>query len=428
MSTILLRSAVMGFVLAGMLGCAPTMEDFPKMQEEFKTSGSDDRTKTIAKIGEMSEPATEVFTFLCTVTKDDSTDSVRSAAIQSLVKLQANQSAACVEQALTQDKSEQVRKSAVAAYGKLAGIGSGTVLAKVAVDDSSAAVRSAALRQVCDSGGGQAFTVVSDRLKNDPDPEVRKTAAEMTGKLQMENALEVLQEVAKTDADAGVKAAAVRACGKIPGDESLKFLADSLKDENLRDAAISGLHENKRGHNSPAIVADLIAGAQKSDKIDQRLVEMFALSDSPAAGNYLLQSITGYSDSFGEDEFISKIVRTLKSQGSYSLVPKLREVLRTGKEARPMRNAAIALGRFGQNEAVPELMDIVNKRNSRVYDNVASSAIWALGSMKQGDHSLWNTLCTMKKTDKKEYSNKAAEALSIYYYGAKWDVKPQVCK
>jgi HEAT repeat protein len=417
-----LRSLLLALsVSVAFAGCAPTMKDFPKLQQSFLSEqDAANRQKIVKKAGKIKDATPEVRQFLQEALKNDKSPSVRQESIDSLIALNATSSADTIKAVLVNDSSSEVRSSAVRALYSFEGRNSFGSL-KLAVRDKDPRVRSTSINFLAKVDGAEAVNLIAECLQRDVDQSVRASAATAIVQTSYADSFSLLKNAAINDPSLMVKSSAVEAIGVVPGDKSLDFLAVCLKDESLQEAALTALARNNRGHDSPEIITLIIDMMSQESTIDDRKVSILLSSNDRRVDSTMLKVILSAND----NDIVSRIAKAYKSRGNYSLVPPLVNALYGSNSRQQTNNSITALGTFGDNRGVPPLLSIARGNDGCM----AMNAIWALGNMQKGDMEVWNCLCGLHKfSPDKDVSWRAGESLFNYYNSAAWRQKPQVCE
>ena len=173
----------------------------------------------------------------------------------------------------------------------------------------------------------------------EPDASVRLDAAEALGLLKAKEALAALKQTAQTDQDGLVRQHAAIAVIQTGGDTILGEVAKNLRDENPEVAAHAAVTLGRVGDR----------------RIVPNLLEAFQTED-PYVGSAIAWALGELKDA----RAVSWLVAALEN----GFVP---------------ANAAEALGRIGDPDAVPALMNTLNHPN----DDARAYAARALGLMRE---------------------------------------------
>lgn len=397
--------------------CAPTMKDLPKLQAKLSDPDEKTRISTVKKIGEIKDPTPETIPILFTTLKNDTSPAVRAECATSLKKLGFPEAEGALTEALKTDPDPTVRTNSAEALYVVAGYKVLDLLIYTSNNDSSPQVRSACLKQVGKIGGPKASQNLMGKLGDDQSSEVRAQAASSLGEMKDDGAYGLLKGTAFNDSDLDVRRACVIAVGNYPGDDSMQFLCKSLKTTDLQDAAITTIHENRRGNESREAITYILQIANNSTQIDDRVVEIFLDTQDPRVNQYLYRVIV-YE--YTSSDTIKAIVNKTRRENDTSMVPNLISTLRSTNNSSVQINCSRALGYFQDPRAVSVLISKLRNRG-QYSSHVPGHFVWALSAI--GHPNAYNYLCQMCcNEDKKRLRNDACEASSDLWRGS-WRYK-----
>ncbi len=387
-----------------LVSCAPTMKDFPKLQEKLGSSDKKTRISSIKKIGKIKDASPEVPQILYGVLKSDPSASVRAESAMSLMNLGRSESIVPLSEALNNDTEPIVRSACAEALYHLSGYDSLDILISALNRDNSPLVRAKCVKFIGKIGGERASEEIQMKLKNDLSAGVRTQAATSLGDLKDMNSFELLKNSALNDPGINVREAAVIAIGSIPGRASMNFLCEALEMPNLTDMAIDSIHINKRGGESRRAISYLLQIADSSYETDHRILKIFLTSNDSRVNSYFCEVIRYH---WGEE--YRYIVSSLVKKEDTSLVPELIRDLEFEKHFSYQVNIVKALGDFKDSRSVPILMVMLTNRY-HYHNGLAKHLMRSLGQI--GDMRVWAYLCHLHCNDEdKDIRDDAGSAL-----------------
>ena len=310
---------VLIFSLVLMIGCAPTMKDFVKLQNSATSPDEKERFKAVKKMGKIkkADPIIVVPT-LSNILKSDKSTKVRIEAALSLTQLGFIESKEVLINSLQSDESSEVRVACAEGICTLLGNTAQKEMIKCVQKDKAGTVRASCVKCLGKMNSNEAKTIVQNSLQNDEDSLVRIAAAGALGQMKDKSTLGLLMNAAENDPAVKVKEAAVVAIGAIPGQESMDFLVKALKDSDLMDSAVTAINNNKRGNESPEVVNILVQFIdQTPSAMDDRICNILLQSGSPQ----IKQTFRKYYNlSNASDDIIEMSAKKMRRSGDTSLV------------------------------------------------------------------------------------------------------------
>lgn len=410
-----------GLIMLFIVSCAPSMKDFPKLQAKAASPDESTRLSAVKDIGRIKGATPEVLPVVISTLKNDTSDNVRAEAARSLKNLGFDQAAEPLKEALKSDRSPDVRiASAEALYG-IVGQNAYDPLVTALKDDDST-VRTNCVKFIGNIGGPAACDVIRERLVKDKAGDVRGQAAASLGELKDEKSVPELKKAALNDSEIEVKKAAVIAIGVFPGNDALNFLCSALKKQELQDAAITALDNNQKGSDSREVITTLLAISRSSSNLDPRVLNIFLRSPDPRVKPFFYSAII---DDNVDRDAIDVIVKRLKMENDYSMVPRLINDLQGTRDLDKTVRLCQALGDFGDPRATSPIMSLLQASlyNRKQQSLLIPHYINALGNI--GDLKAWDYLCRLHCQDSEEKVRyDSGQALYRMYYNNIQDTHP----
>ena len=402
------------FSLVLMIGCAPTMKDFVKLQNSATSPDENQRFKAVEEMGKIkkADPIIVVPT-LSNILKSDKSTKVRIEAARSLTQLGFLESKEALIDSLQSDESSEVRVMCAEGVCTLLGNTAQNEMIQCVQKDKAGTVRASCVKCLGKMNSNEANTTVQNSLQNDEDSLVRMAAASALGQMKDKSTLGLLINAAENDSAVKVKEAAVVAIGAIPGQESMDFLVKALKDSALMDSAVTAINNNKRGNESPEVVNILVRYVdQTPSAMDDRICNILLQSGSPQ----IKQAFRKYYNlPNASDDIIEMSVKKMRRSGDTSLVSYLIKDLKRSNDFKVQVNLIRALAYFQDRSATPILLNMLRNR-SRYHSCIPKHLMWALGGGGLNDPRAYNDLCNMccNKSDKKLSRDACVASSDIY--------------
>jgi len=412
-------------MLVCLVACAPTMKDFVKLKDNAKSHDERQRLKAVKKMGKIKEAdPTIVIPTLSNILKFDESSKVRIQAASSLTELGFLESKNALIESLQSDEDSEVRLMCAEGIYTLLGENAQKQMIQCAQKDNAGIVRASCVKCLGKITSNEARDTVKKCLQKDEDSIVRSAAASALGQMRDKSALDLLINASQNDSALKVKEAAVVAIGAIPGQESMSFLTKALKNSVLMNSAITAIHNNQRGNESPEII-DIITSyvEEKPDEMDERICNILLRSEKPQ----IKQSFRKYyNQPYADSDIVKKSVTVMRNNGDTSLVSFLISDLNNSSTFKVQVNLVRALAYFQDRSATPTLLNMLRNR-SRYHSCLPTHLMWALGGGGFNDPRAYDYLCNMCCNESDKDLRRDACVASSDIYRSNYKAKLSEC-
>jgi HEAT repeat protein/beta-lactam-binding protein with PASTA domain len=224
-------------------------------------------------------------------------------------------------------------------------------------------------------GPEQSMSIFSNRLRTSPDSEARRLAALSLGHIGDARAVPLLVDALSRDQAASVRKFAAQALGLIGTEAAINPLLDAISPSQSASVQIAAVESLGMIRTKSAQAA--VVGLLKSKTRGVRKTALTTLARGGGEGTYLvIRPLLDDSDA----SVAARAAWALGELRSRLAVQALSETLLKSASAELREQSALALGRIGDEGAIPILREVAGRRNEDGAVRVASTK--ALGFFK----------------------------------------------